>query len=264
MNQNKSTQSAFIGLSILAAALTGCKSKCPHAQDRSDIKRAGPHILHHGSIAVSLPEETLSVLEGSKVDFTVQPAPNDFQFQWQKNESPIDGETHRHYALPKVELKNVGTYRCMIYNTGEFGETNYTTKIALGVTGKSLLQSLVPVPTAGTLQPGTWVNNKSTNCWCEHTGYARFKSPLSNSYWWSPKSPAPATLTDSSNNAPTSNHRIDVMESGSLQHWCDTNGVVSFPVKSTCKYQFMVYVINTALPSDPPGETITLQVDGLK
>jgi hypothetical protein len=206
----------------------------------------------------------LAVVEDAKVTFVVYPDPGKFRFQWQKDGVPVKGETERMFTR-QFHLGNTGRYRCMIYQTGDFGETNYTTQVVVTVTQRTILMAVAPSLTTGPLQPGTWLNNKS-DCWCQHNGYARFKSPVSNSYWWSPTSTGNATITDVSNGAPTSNHRIDVMESGSLKHWCDTsaNGVVSFPVKSTCKYQFIVFVKDTNSPPDSLGETITLKVDGLK
>ena len=124
---------------------------------------------------------------------------------------------------------------------------------------------LISTPAAGTLQPGTWQNNKS-GCWLNHQGFVRFKSPATGSFWWSPgPGVVSATITDTSTNNPV-NRRIDVMESGTLKHFCDTRtpGSVTFPVKSTSKYQIIDYVINTSLPPDSNGETITLNVDGLQ
>jgi len=125
---------------------------------------------------------------------------------------------------------------------------------------------LVPTLSHGTLTPGTYVQN-SSGCWVKHQGYTRFKPPTSQSYWWSPKSGyASGTVTDVSNGAPTANRRIDVMESGTLNHFCDTNtpGRVTFPIAPTSKYAIIVYVINPNTPPDSAGETLSICVNGLQ
>ena len=86
-------------------------------------------------------------------------------------------------------------------------------------------------------------------------------------FWWSPKSGyTSGTVTDVSNGAPTANRRIDVMESGTLNHFCDTNtpGRVTFPIAPTSKYAIIVYVINPNTPPDSAGETLSICVNGLQ
>lgn len=253
--------------STLAAACViavGCKME-QATEERATPKKVDQQSFHEGTVLIGLPEEAVAVMERDKIMLKVQPPPTSFQFQWQRNGVPLEGQNHATLEF-KARLRDAGIYRCMIYRTKRFPETNFTDEVTIGVTERKILMALTPTLTAGTLVGGTYQYCKSV-CWTNHQGYARFKSPVSSSYWWSPKSGATTcTIRDASTGAPTPNRRIDVMESGTLKHFCDTNpaGQVTFPITNTHKYQFIVYVINTNIPPDSAGETITLNVDGLQ
>jgi hypothetical protein len=69
-----------------------------------------------------------------------------------------------------------------------------------------------------------------------------------------------------SSGAPTTNHRIDIMESGTFNHSCDTNknklGTATFTAVEGHKYQFFIYVLNTnSAPDNTGNKQLSLKIN---
>jgi hypothetical protein len=220
---------------------------------------------------VYLYPDTIGAENGQAVVLKAQASPfreeSDWQYQWQiitggegaeVLATNIPEQHSDELTFKNVGLGNAKLYRCMIFRTGIFPETNYTTVFSLTVSGG--LAADVGTPVSGCFKPGTFSPN-SDSCCGRYVDGIRFPSPAG--IWWLPKAGNKTmVITDTSNytNYGKTPAILEVMDSTYTNRWCTNlpNTLQAFPVTTNRGYQVMILFTSN---KPPTGQQFSLKVN---
>lgn len=213
---------------------------------------------------ISLNQDPLVVTRGQTIELQARSSvfddSGDWKYQWQTLvgdvATDIPDATRKKFVLNHVELKDGQLYRCKIYRTGDFGETNFTSVIGMEVTEFALMQNIgTPIIVSGPFQPSTSNPSPKGSCCYGCPNCMQTVSP-SNSIWWAPDAGATTGQFTYLPAPGQSNGQVMAMNSGAVQAgapWCGTNNTASFPVVAGKKYMLLI-----CFPTNAPAKGTVL------
>jgi hypothetical protein len=248
---------ANLGVTLLLAALGGCTPK----EDTGKIQ------LYQDPIGAYIGQKV--VLQAQNNPFDVQ---NHWQYQWQyvigetngtNITADITNASNENLVLENLSINDAKLYQCMMYKTGEFGETNYTAITSLHVSGRSVVTNkaifqAIVTPVSGSFKPG-FGTGTAPGCNCKYVDGIRFLSPAGT--WWNPPSASTRgviTVTTPNFNYAKTPVVFEVEESSLTKNWC-TNlpNLLTFQISTGKEYQFLMY-----FTSEKPatGQQLTFEI----
>ncbi len=198
------------------------------------------------------------------------PTNNGSKYQWVKNSKRIAGATNSSYSINAVTREDVGFYAVLVTSGSEYPEDVISctaTLFTYAIDPKGRIEASAPFSGPGysmKSNPGVITNSTGPlnptggtipGCPGTYAGYVKFKNP-SGSYWWTrPAGTTQCTITDQSSYTT----RVQIVESGTLMSWCNTETVTAPAQPLPRKYQFTTYF--TGINPPYSGDPITLLIN---